>query len=69
MDNAYLNLGVVLLEKFLENTKDPYYAGVVEYADGEGHCWMPRGAELFKLFQEHLEKYAPQGEDTSSWRY
>ena len=30
MDNDYLNLGVELIEEFLENTKDPYYDGVVE---------------------------------------
>jgi len=69
MDNAYLNLGVVLLEKFLENTRDPYYDGVVKYGDRRGHCWMPRGAELFKLFEEHITRYAPEGEDTSSWKY
>ena len=69
MDNAYLNLGVVLMEKFLESTTDPYYDGVVEYKNGEGHCWMPRGAELINLFAEHLNKYAPPGEDTSKWNY
>ena len=69
MDNAYLNLGVVLLEEFLEQTEDPYYDGVVEYGDGEGHCWMPRGAELFKLFEEHITRYAPEGEEPSVWKY
>lgn len=69
MDNAYLNLGVVLLEKYLESTTDPYYAGEVEYGNGKGHCWMPRGADLFKRFAAHIRKYAPPGEDISSWRY
>jgi len=69
MDNAYLNLGVVLLEEFLESTTDPYYDGVVKYGDRGGHCWMPRGEELFELFEEHIIKYAPDGEDTSKWRY
>jgi hypothetical protein len=69
MDNAYLNLGVVLMEKFLENTTDPYYDGEVEYRRGAGHCWMPRGADLFKRFEKHLLKYSPPGEDTSLWRY
>jgi len=69
MDNAYLNLGVVLLEKFLKNTKNPHYDGVVKYGDGKGHCWMPSGAELFRLFAEHITGYAPEGEDTSSWKY
>jgi hypothetical protein len=69
MDNAYLNLGVVLVEKFLESTKNPYYDGVVKYGDRKGHCWMPRGDELFGLFKEHIDKYAPKGTDTSKWKY
>ena len=69
MDNAYLNLSVVLVEEFLENTTDPYYDGVVNYGDGAPHGWMPRGRELFELFEEHLLKYAPRGNSTSSWRY
>jgi hypothetical protein len=70
MDNAYLNLGVVLVEEFLENTKDPYYDGVVAYGDGGGHCWMPRGAELFELLEEHISKNAAKaGDDPSKWKY
>ena len=69
MDNAYLNLGVVLLEEFLESTTDPYYAGVVKYGDRCPHCWMPRGAELFKLFEEHITQFGPEGEDISRWKY
>ncbi len=69
MDNAYLNLGVVLLEEFLESTTDPYYDGVVKYGDRDGHCWMPRGKELFELFEEHIIKYTPDGENTSKWTY
>jgi hypothetical protein len=70
MDNAYLNLGVVLVEEFLESTKDPYYDGVVEYGNGEGHCWMPRGADLFELFEEHISKNAVKaGDDPSKWKY
>ncbi len=69
MDNAYLNLGVVLVEEFLESTTDPYYEGVVKYGDRAPHCWMPRGRELFTLFEEHLLKYTPEGENTSLWRY
>jgi len=69
MDNAYLNLGVVLVEEFLKKTKNPYYDGVVKYGDRGPHCWMPRGKELCELFEEHLLKYAPPGEETSKWRY
>jgi hypothetical protein len=69
MDNAYLNLGVVLLEEFLENTKDPYYDGVVAYGDGEGHCWMPRGAEIFRLFDEEITKKSPADYNPAKWHY
>jgi hypothetical protein len=69
MDNAYLNLGVVLLEEFLESTKDPYYNGVIAYGDGEGHCWMPWGAEIFRLFDEHITTNAPTDQNLAQWHY
>lgn len=69
MDTYYLNNAVVLLEKFLESTENPYYAGVVEYGDGKPHCWGPRGVELFKLFADYITHNAPEGEDTSVWKY
>lgn len=69
MDSFYLNNAVVLLEKFLESTTDPYYDGVVEYGDGKPHCWGPRRMELLKLIEMQILKSAPKGEDTSSWRY
>ena len=65
MDTYYLNNAVGLLEKFLEKTESPYYDGVVEYGDGEPHCWGPRGAELIKLMAEHVTKNAPKDEKTS----
>ena len=39
MDNYYLNNAVVLTEKFLEQTKKPYYNGEVDYGNGAEHCW------------------------------
>ena len=39
MDNYYLNNAVVLTEQFLENTRDPYYGGEVDYGDMAEHCW------------------------------
>jgi hypothetical protein len=69
MDSFYLNNAVVLLEEFLESTKDPYYAGVVQYGDRQPYCWGPGGAELIKLMAEHIVKIAPEKEDTSKWRY
>jgi len=56
MDSYHLNNAVVFMEKFLESTKDPYYAGVVKYGEGEPHCWGPRGMELLKLMAEHIQK-------------
>ena len=69
MDNFYLNNAVVLLEDFLEKTKNPYYAGVVKYGDRKPHSWGPRGEEIIKLFEEHITKNAPADEDTSKWKY
>lgn len=69
MDSFYLNDAVVLLEEFLESTKDPYYEGVVEYGDRQPHCWGPRATELIKLMAEYIVRNAPEGEDTSKWRY
>ena len=69
MDNAYLNLAVVLLEDFLKQTTNPPYDGVVRYGNGEGHCWMPRREELFRLFREHIIRYTPKGMETASWNY
>jgi len=68
MDTYYLNNAVVLLEKFLESTKDPYYNGVVRYGDRMPHCWGPDRKELLKLYKDHIIKNAPGGEDFS-WDY
>jgi hypothetical protein len=69
MDSFYLNDAVVLLEAFLENTTEPYYAGTVEYGDRQPHCWGPRGEELFELFRNHIVKNADPEDDTSAWNY
>jgi len=69
MDTFYLNDAVILLEEFLEKTKEPYFAGVVKYGERKPHCWGPRGEELLKLFEEHIAKHAPEGDDVSKWKY
>jgi hypothetical protein len=56
MDTHYLNNAVVLLERFLEKTKDPYYAGTIAYGDGEPHCWGPYGEDLIELMGEYIEE-------------
>lgn len=73
MDNFYLNEAVYELEKFLEKTKDPYYAGSFQYGrPRKGHGWSPYGrntGELEKIMAEHITKNAPVGEDTKQWKY
>jgi hypothetical protein len=39
MDTWYLNLAVRRLQKFLENTNYPYYAGSFDYGPGQPHCY------------------------------
>ena len=69
MDNYYLNNGVELMEKFLESTRAPYYGGLVEYGDGEGHCYGPGYDELIELMTRRVESTAPAGADLRGWRH
>ena len=69
MDTYYLNNATKLLEDFLEKTTDPYYAGVVDYGDGQPHCWGPRGAYLINLMAEFITKNAPENANTLEWQY
>jgi hypothetical protein len=69
MDDYYLHNAVILLEDFLEKTKNPYYAGEVEYGDRKPHCWGPRGEEAIKTFSAYVTKTAPKGENTKAWKY
>ncbi|RKY87217.1 hypothetical protein DRQ09_04800 [candidate division KSB1 bacterium] len=81
MDNYYLNNAVYLMEEFLENTKDPYYDGEVDYGDRAEHCWngdhtRPNAISRLRYHQmfipkilERILKTAPPGADLTSWRY
>lgn len=71
MDNYYLNLAVYLFEDFLNKTRDPNYAGSVDYGRPmKGHGWMPMSfPELVRMMAEHITKNAPAGEDTGGWKY
>ena len=62
MDNYYLNLAVYRLEKFLANTKDPYYAGSFGYGRPmKGHGWSPYTVtELVKVMADAIEKNRPK---------
>ena len=81
MDNYYLNNAVYLVEEFLESTKDPSYAGEVDYGDRAEHCWngdhtRPNALSRLRYHQmfipkgvERMLKTAPPGADLTSWRY
>ncbi len=81
MDNYYLNNAVYRLEAFLESTEDPYYAGEVDYGDRAEHCWngdhdVPNHISRLRYNTMYVEKMlkrmlatAPEGADTTSWRY
>ena len=81
MDNYYLNNAVELTEAFLESTTDPYYGGEVDYGDGDEHCWngdhtRENATSRLRYIQmyaprivERIERSAPPGADTTSWRH
>ncbi len=81
MDNYYLNNAVELTEAFLESTTDPYYGGEVDYGDGDEHCWngdhtRDNAFSRLRYIQmyaprivERIERSAPPGTDTTSWRH
>lgn len=69
MDTYYLNDAVVLLEEFLENTKEPNFNGIIKYGDRQPHCWGPRGEELIELIADIVTRNAPAGENPDSWKY
>jgi hypothetical protein len=81
MDNYYLNNAVTLMEQFLVSTSDPHFAGVVDYGDGDEHCWNgdhdnPNHVSRLRYnfmylprILELLEANAPPGADLTSWRY
>jgi hypothetical protein len=72
---------VYLIEDFLKTTKTPFYGGEVDYGARAGHCWngdhtRPNAFSRLRYHQmfipravERILKTAPQGADTTSWRY
>jgi hypothetical protein len=81
MDNYYLNNAVYLMEDFLESTTAPDYGGEVDYGDRAEHCWNgdhENGNHISRLryntmylpkILNRIEKTAPPGADTTSWRH
>ncbi len=73
MDDFYLNEAVYEMEKFLESTRNPYYAGSFHYGrPRKGHGWTPYGqnmGELERVMADHITKNAPDGKDADQWKY
>ena len=80
-DNYFLNNAVYLVEDFLKTTKNPHYAGEVDYEPRAEHCWngdhtRPNAISRLRYHQFYapkivarIEKSAPKGADLKSWRY
>lgn len=80
-DNYFLNNAVYLVEDFLKTTKNPHYAGEVDYEPRAEHCWngdhtRPNAISRLRYHQFYapkivarIEKSAPKGADLTSWRY
>lgn len=70
-DSFYSNLSVYRLEDFLENTKDPYYAGSFAYGRPlKGHGWQPTtNAELVREMSRYITRNAPPAENSERWHY
>jgi hypothetical protein len=80
-DDYYLNNSVHLIEDFLKTTKHPFYGGEVDYEARAGHCWngdhtRPNAISRLRYAQmfipravDRMLKTAPEGADTTSWRY
>ncbi|MGH9325600.1 MAG: alpha/beta hydrolase-fold protein [Terriglobia bacterium] len=80
-DTWYLDNAVRLVQKFLESTNDPYYAGSFEYGPHMphgfwGNAHVPHRIGQFTVhqrimpaFEEWMAKTAPQGADLTSWKY
>ncbi|MDE3137556.1 MAG: esterase, partial [Acidobacteriota bacterium] len=80
MDTWYLNLAVKRLQKFLDHTNNPYFAGSFDYGPGQPHCYTGKpnlparvGAlsateRVLKAAAARMLDTAPVGADMS-WRY
>jgi hypothetical protein len=70
-DGNFLNLALYLLQDFLENTRDPYYAGSFVFGRPlKGHGWQPTtAAELVKTMAASVSQNAPKDGHPDRWRY
>lgn len=71
MDNYYLNLAVYRLDNFLKSTTAPRSDAIFQYGRPmKGHGWQPMSdAELVRMMADRITRSAPEGADTTSWKY
>ena len=81
MDTFYLNNAAHLLEDFLKSAKDPAFEGTIAFRERMPHCWTGNAEgsaaegsldlyiRMFPEMIDHILKTAPDGADTTSWRY
>jgi hypothetical protein len=81
-DTYFLNNAVHLLEKQLDATRNPHSDATFQYGPGMPHCYTGGPSEytmqqnhddwaqrVLPLMVDHMLATAPQGADTTSWRY
>src|SRR5262245_11183160 len=81
MDNYFLEGAVRLTEDFLKQTTAPPFDGVVDYGEGQEHCWngdhaRPNAVSRLRyhlmyvdMILARIQASAPAGADLKSWRY
>jgi hypothetical protein len=69
MDSFYLNDAVEKLKDFLSRADDPKFTGEIVFERRAPHCWGPRAADLLQKMTAQIQKVAPPGADTKSWKY
>ena len=68
-DSYYLNMGVHMLDTFLRATTNPKWSGEIVFQPMTPHCWGPPLSELIPKMAAQVDKNAPPGADTKSWKY
>jgi len=69
MDTYYLDVGVVLLERWMQQTTDPHYPGFFMYGDRQPHCWSGpvTQAERLREMAQFVLRKQPDGKTAPWW--
>jgi hypothetical protein len=69
-DTYYLENAVQLLDRFLAGTSEPAAKAEIQYGNDQPHCWSPYTTpQLIQKMVDFMVGHAPEGADTTSWRY